>query len=72
MRVNKGLRIKCKMKTGLQDFNLREQDTRLVLFGSTVFKIKFRASPELREAVRAEGKERIVQRDIKVHRLHLK
>ena len=56
----------AKMRIGLHDFNLTEQDTRLVLFGSTVFKIKFRTSPELREAVRAEGRERTIQKDLKV------
>ena len=55
------------MKMGLQDFKLTEQDTRLVLFGSTVFKIKCRASRELREAARADGREQTIQKDLKVH-----
>lgn len=31
-----------KMAIQLQDFKLPEQDTRLVLFGSTVFKLKYK------------------------------
>ena len=52
----------------LQDFKLQEeQDTRLVQFGSTLFKIKCRASQGVREAVESDGaRERKIQRDLKV------
>lgn len=33
---------RSKMAIQLQDFKLPEQDTRLVLFGSTVFKLKYK------------------------------
>ena len=55
----------------LQDIKLREQDTRLVLFGSTVFKLKYRASRELREAPKTESSEGKIQNDLKVNEIFL-
>ena len=55
------------MVVKLQDFKLDEQESRLVLFGSTVFKVKCRVSLELRAAVRSnEVRERAIQQDLKV------
>ena len=50
---------------GLQDFKLMQPDTRLILFGSTVFKLKCKTSHDLRESLRVESREEVVQEDLK-------
>ena len=42
VRMNVCRELGSKMTIQLQDFKLPEQDTRLVLFGSTVFKLKYK------------------------------
>ena len=49
----------------LRDFKPQNQDSRLVLCGSTVFKVKFRASRELREAMALQSRAAEIQKDLK-------
>ena len=54
------------MEKQLQDFKVKDQETRLILFGSTVFKLKYRASRELRAAIQVQSRAEIIQNDLKV------
>ena len=51
----------------LKDIKLKEQETRLILFESTIFKLKYRVSHEVREvAMKSKTSAERMQNDLKV------
>lgn len=54
------------MAKRLRDFKPQAQDSRLVLSGTTVFKVKFRASRELRGEMQVQSRALVIQKDLKV------